>query len=371
MGTTDERIASLEAHVAELSALVERLTTERRTEPASSPTEARASSRRNVLKLAGAAAVGAVALATGSSTQAAAASGDALLLGEENDPQGDRTTIDGQFVAINSGTPSEVMTGLSGVLIGWDTKADLTHPRGGVVGIGGGGSFGNGGSSSGVIGLVADLNGVGDGVVARSASSFPRGRSAGLRASSSEGPAIQLEASSGRWMEGTWTEGAFRPDAQGNLWYCVASGLPGTWRKLAGPDTAGSLHCVAPGRAYDSRAASVPDSGPIASGTNRTVSVANRRNTSDGEVIEIEFVPTTATAVSVNVTVTETVGSGYLAMNPGGLPNVRASAINWTASNQTVANCLPIALNNARELTIICAGGGSTHFVIDVLGYYL
>jgi hypothetical protein len=70
------------------------------------------------------------------------------------------------------------------------------------------------------------------------------------------------------------------------------------------------------------------------------------------------------------VTVVETQGSGFLTINPGGNVDIAAAAINWSASNLILNNGVILTLNGARELTVVCGGGGATQFVIDVTGYY-
>jgi hypothetical protein len=84
-------------------------------------------------------------------------------------------------------------------------------------------------------------------------------------------------------------------------------------------------------------------------------------------------VPSVARAVSLNVTVTETVGAAYLTLYPVGATLPLASTINWFASGQTLANGATIALGKGLgtgRLNVF-DGGGSTHAVIDVTGYYL
>ena len=56
--------------------------------------------------------------------------------------------------------------------------------------------------------------------------------------------------------------GELTRDSDSNLWACVVNGTPGTWRKLAGAGTAGSLHPVEPTRVYDSRWPSGGGAGP-------------------------------------------------------------------------------------------------------------
>ena len=47
------------------------------------------------------------------------------------------------------------------------------------------------------------------------------------------------------------------------------------------------------------------------------------------------------------------------------------SAVNWFASGQILNNGLNLTLGGDREVTLVCGGGGSTHVVVDVTGYFL
>ena len=50
-------------------------------------------------------------------------------------------------------------------------------------------------------------------------------------------------------------KGELTTDVNGDLWFCVADGTPGTWRQLSGADTSGQLHLLAaPVRASTTRA---------------------------------------------------------------------------------------------------------------------
>ena len=158
-------------------------------------------------------------------------------------------------------------------------------------------------------------------------------------------------------------------DSAGVIWFCVAGGTPGTWRMLSGPSTAGAFTPLTPARVYDSRLGTYAQNGVLGGGQNRTISVANSYNV-NGVQVTANFVPVGATAVFANVTVVDTVGAGYLAVNPGGTTVVSASTINWSASGQVLANGVVLTLNGSRQLSVINGSGGSTQFIIDVLGYY-
>ena len=159
----------------------------------------------------------------------------------------------------------------------------------------------------------------------------------------------------------------------GGFFACVTTGTAdfATWRKLAGASTAGAFHAITPTRVYDSRAAA-PLPGLLVAGANRLISVADGRD-NNGTVTTPNLVPLGATAVAANVTVTGTTGGGgYLSVNPGGNTSSSSSTINWFGAGQNIANGVSLTLDSSRQLTVVCgAGGGSTHFIVDIAGYYL
>ena len=63
-------------------------------------------------------------------------------------------------------------------------------------------------------------------------------------------------------------------------------------------------------------------------------------------------------------------GAGFLVCNPGGTTTVDASTINWSAAGQVLANGVILALDDQRRLTIVAGGGGTTHVLVDVTGYW-
>ncbi len=64
---------------------------------------------------------------------------------------------------------------------------------------------------------------------------------------------------------------------------------------------------------------------------------------------------------------------GYLTVVAGGAATAGPSSINWDRVEATLANGLQGPLNANREVSVFCGGdtGAKTHFLIDVLGYYL
>lgn len=128
------------------------------------------------------------------------------------------------------------------------------------------------------------------------------------------------------------------------------------------------FHPIAPKRVYDSRL--IAPLGPLASGNNRVISVANGYVTDTTTLDVPDVVPAGATAIAYNVTIVNTVGSGYLSVNPGDATTLGGSSINWFQPGQTLANGLVVKLDTNRQIKVFCGGGGSTDFVVDVLGYY-
>lgn len=446
--TADERVQQLEAEVAELKALVRDLAQHRsqradaatiRSTVGEEPVEA-ATSRRRMLRLAGSAAVGAVAAAVAAPALAAADDGLDILSGTpESTASLTRTTYTGSNTS-NSAfvfTDDAFVTNFSAnpaTLAGF-ASSSASQPNGvygfagqnngnGVVGRHGGVSAGSGagvlaisvngaairaegatagailtssgtGSAavqatggltgvSGVGNLTAGSNGtgvIGLGETGVSGWGGTDGNGYGLAALFSGRASLFLRTTNS--LFGTLLKsppptrtnqhlaGEIETDSNGDVWYCAADGTPGTWRKLAGPATAGAFHPVTPFRVYDSRAAA-PAPGTITGGANRSLSVADARNIDTGAVVTANAVPAGATAIACNLTIVNTVGGGFLTVNPGGTTAVTAASINWSTNGQVLNNGIIAAINpTTRQVTVVAGGGGTCDFVLDVTGYYL
>ena len=75
--------------------------------------------------------------------------------------------------------------------------------------------------------------------------------------------------------------------------------------------------------------------------------------------------------MSITLTVTETEGDGgFLAVRPSATPYAGTSSINWFGPNQNIATTVFSLLGGDRLLTVH-GGANSTHFVVDVTGYFL
>lgn len=131
-----------------------------------------------------------------------------------------------------------------------------------------------------------------------------------------------------------------------------------------------------PARAYDSRWKSVPGvtTGTITGPATRDINVKDARNSSTGAVLTANVVPTGATGVAYNVTITATKGTGFLAMAPGGqVSRPAVSTINWTPGI-TTANATNGKISADRNMRVFAEGGsagGSTEFIVDIVGYFV
>ena len=81
-------------------------------------------------------------------------------------------------------------------------------------------------------------------------------------------------------------------------------------------------------------------------------------------------IPPEADAVALNITVTQPTDGGHLTLYPAGVPVPLASTINYRAG-QTRANnsIVPMGINDS--IAVFCGQpAGTTHFLIDVVGYF-
>ena len=369
---------------------------------AATETEPRAT-RRKALRLLGAAAAGsAVAMAVGS--QASAANNSPLLVGNESNTATARTRSDytgtgggvgflfqagAAFPTTNPNYPA-ALAGYSSVATCPSGVYGFTDQRDGVgvVGYNSNGGDGVKGESPGGVGVhgksVDNIAVSGEGIIG----GFFTGGVNGIVGVGTSNIGVQGLGRIGAYFDGstaalqlevfsspvqTRTDahqaGEIEADSNLDLWLCVADGTPGKWRKIVGLNSAGAFHAITPTRVYDSRQA-LPTPGALNGGQGRTVSVKDARAVNGGAVVTANAIPVGATAVAANVTIITTAGAGFLAVNPGGVTAVTASTINWSAAGQVIANGISLTLNANRELTVVCEGG-STHFIIDINGYYL
>jgi hypothetical protein len=175
---------------------------------------------------------------------------------------------------------------------------------------------------------------------------------------------LKAEGSAGPDRAVAHNLGEMACDASGDLWVCVAAGNPGSWRKLAGAATAGALHVLPEAlRAYDSRSAA-----KAAVGATTTISLTAGLNGAD---VSVPAVPAGASAALLNLTLTATEGNfGYIQAYSAALAaKPKASAMNWSSPNDNVANEITVAVDSTGKIKIGLEVNTS-HFIIDVVGYY-
>jgi hypothetical protein len=348
----EERLAAQEAELQRLRAAM--------TPTDAAPIEHVATDRRRFLRLVGATAVGAAGTMVAMAPAASAADGVALNVGQTTTTSANSaasTVLD--YTAAEARSPDGNPNAIFAVTEGPVTDA-LTTAILGVAGtntvdaVGGATSAPSG---TGVIGFASDgvgaagLSNSGIGVVGLSITNADFvALGSGVIGLSSHLPALPPTA-------GTYVTGDIARDDGGNLFVCVGGGSPGTWRRLAGPATAGAFTAISPQRVYDSRI------GPkINTDEERVISVA--ATPAGGAVV-----PAGALAVAITLTVTETedVG-GFLAARPAGSAYANTSSVNWFGPGQNIATTVLSALGGDRQLVV--RAFNRTHFIIDVTGYY-
>ncbi len=322
-----------------------------------------------MLKLAGAAAAGAAVSLVAKPGAAAAVDGEAVLVARTTATTD--TGRDTTAIVYTNGLPPEVEGAFPGtkaaanIFVARDTSAGLpagSQSSSNFPAAVAGYSFRT--VANGMYGFTANT---GYGVVGSGGGTTSIG---GLFRGTKSNLQLLAEGAAGQARIDAHTKGELLCDGNGDLWYCTTDGTPGVWRKLSGPASSGAFHAITPSRVYDSRAAA-PAPGALTNNANRLISVADKRNLTTGAVTTADIVPPRATAIACNLTVVNTVGSGFLLLNPGGDTTVGAAMVNWSATGQILNNGVLATLNGTRQLTVICGGGGSTDFVLDVTGYFL
>jgi hypothetical protein len=411
---SEERLASLERTVQDLQAVVERqarhIDSLERAQaaappfgsaalvegaspsaaPQAEPAGPRGIDRRRLLVGGATAAAATAAAALGAATPAAAADGDSIVLGADNTSSNMTTVtapLDG-FPVINA-----VNEGTGAALQGSNTSSTIPAIRG--ISTDNAGVFGQSETQEGVYGSSTSGTGVygqstsGTGVDGRSTNSAGvfglSSNDFGVAGVSSTSAGVRGGGATGLLGVGTtanlsipaWlgrvaptsdaiahAAGDVVTDVGGNVWLCVAAGTPGTWRKVAGPGTAGSLHLLAaPVRAYDSRPGTSPTVGPktkLSGNTSRSLSV---RANSTG-------VPAEATAVSVTLLlVNASTSGGNLTLWAGNASRPSANAMVWGGNAGRFASTAITRISPTG--TVLVAASAPTDLVLDIVGYYL
>ena len=142
--------------------------------------------------------------------------------------------------------------------------------------------------------------------------------------------------------------------------------------KLAGTPTAGSFVAIAPQRAYDSRISRVHRrTGVLAPNTSRVVSVANGHSAGrcghPGERCSGRCDRSPDQPDGRRPDRAELPGRAA-----GDATTTTTSLLNWNLGVTQIANSITVKFDADREIKVFCGDqAGSTHFIVDVFGYYI
>ena len=353
----DELEARIAADLAEMRAIRVRLGAPppRSAEPAAGAppapvkaAEADGTSRRRLIGgvVAGAAAaVGGVVLGA----EPAAASTGAMTYGTTNDAGTDRTTL------ISGNITSTLAVVNDGAGFGVDASAANGPAVQGIANAG-----------TGVWGRCSPGVGVRGITSTGTAGFFQAGDGLGVRISSDD-VHLRLEPATGRPAPtadaSSHLKGELVCDDNGSLWYCIATGTPGTWRRLVGTSTAGAFHLLkVPVRIYDSRAGSQPAVGL------KTKLAANEIRTLDCKA-NASAVPSGATGVVLTCLLVDTsAGNGNFTVWANGQAKPSANTMVFGGSAGRFAATAISSVDSAAKVHV--ASSVATNLVVDVVGFY-
>jgi hypothetical protein len=385
--------SSLRDEVAQLTALVQQLKARlERLEggpPEADPGNGNAHSRRDLLKLAGAAAVGAAGAIVLRGVPAAAATGTPMVNGVTND-----TGLTTNVVPTAATTPSPVLQALGQGVTPPVVPATSPNQSIPLIGaIGPGGSLPPIGSPAvndypgfapiqGVGGVtVITVNGQPQ-TVSEGVNGWGKGQTGiGVTGESDVGygvvggsGGIDLAAlGNGRLLQLTLPDGLlanppagppnYHPndfeqvrDGNGVIWVSqpAPQGSPATafWRRL------NTMIPMTPVRVIDTRSGLGGVGGIQAAGTTQTWTIAGGNG-----------VPTNAVGLAGNLTAAAYSASGYLAIFPGGTTWPGNSTVNFSPASYAWANFFVVLFGAGGTVSIYM--GATSHVVMDVIGFLL
>lgn len=355
--TTQEhdRLSTLEAHIEEMREIIEdqqRQLQELRGESASQAEDdqvaPRMTSRRNLIKWAGAAAAATAATAAVSvATQqpAHAADGNSFVLGSTANTASSDTAmsvVSGAApvtlltVDASGSTSSTAVTGVYGV-----APADGTGAQGFAPSYSGWGVYGSSDIGIGVVGMGAiDVAAGGSGHMWFGPQSTP-----------------------GFPTAGSYSQGEMIMDINGRMWICVATGSPGTWYPLSS-----QVFLHTPYRIFDTRpayigTAPIDPGAPMANGQIITLQITGTVAPKDATLV----VPAGASAIIGNVIAIGPTGAGFLTLQPHSNTPTNSSYLHYYAG-QTIHNAVVMGLDNTGKLDI-GNYGPATDVALDIAGF--
>ena len=132
-------------------------------------------------------------------------------------------------------------------------------------------------------------------------------------------------------------------DKNGVLWL---STLAGSWRRM------NTTIPISPFRVFDSR----PNARPANSVTNITIAGVNG-------------VPSDAIGVFGNLTALGPAADGFLQIFPTGTPLGQFNNLNYTRGVSAISNFVMVGLGTGGQVSVFVSGNGATNFLFDVGGY--
>jgi hypothetical protein len=150
-------------------------------------------------------------------------------------------------------------------------------------------------------------------------------------------------------------------DAKGELWICVGAGTPGTWMRVAGVanNAAGGAMNFLAGIQRTVWSGNTSDPGVhIALGSPQSFPIAS-----------VGGIPGNATGVFGTVTCYASAGSGFVSVYPAG-GSASGGSINYTASDEPLSNFVASGLGAGGQITV-ASFAHDCKFIYDVVGYTL
>ena len=158
--------------------------------------------------------------------------------------------------------------------------------------------------------------------------------------------------------------GEFIRDSANDMWFCIGTGTPGKFVKLAGPATAGSMHVLpAPARIYDSRPGTQPTAiGPKTQLTGNVARVLDVTANSSG-------VPVGAKAAVITVLLVNAAqANGNFTLWSNGVTRPSGNTMVWGAGSGRYTTLALTAVDATGKIQV--AASNPTDIVLDVVGYY-
>ncbi|MFT6292155.1 MAG: hypothetical protein ACJAR2_002769 [Ilumatobacter sp.] len=142
------------------------------------------------------------------------------------------------------------------------------------------------------------------------------------------------------------------------------------WSADAATTDPGDVYvAIDPTRAYDGRIDSYAESGRLAPGASKTISVKDGHDLT-GNLVAQNAVPAGATSITYNLTIAGPTGPNFVAVTPGDSTSFLSSAINFKTSS--IANAGNVKIDANRQIKVWGGGNtGSMFVIIDITGYYL